>query len=183
MKVLAMSGSLRRNSFNTGLVRAAQELAPEGMVIDTADLSGLPLYNEDVRVSGYPPAAATFRDAIKAADALLIATPEYNYSVSGVLKNALDWASRPPDQPLAGKPLAIMGASGGMGGTMRAQYHLRQICVFVDLLPLNRPEVMVRSAADKFDATGRLADEETRARIRKLLEALVVWTRRLDLTR
>jgi chromate reductase len=149
------------------------------MTIEIADLSHIQPYNEDVRVAGYPPPVAAFRDAIRAADALLIATPEYNYSVSGVLKNAIDWASRPPDQPLAGKPLAIMGASGGLGGTMRAQYHLRQICVFVDLLPLNKPEVMVRSAADKFDANGNLTDEETRARVRKLLDALQAWTMRL----
>jgi chromate reductase, NAD(P)H dehydrogenase (quinone) len=179
MKVLAISGSLRTDSFNTRLVRAARELAPDGMTIDMTDLAPLPLYNDDVRAAGYPPAVAAFREAIRAADALLIATPEYNYSVSGVLKNAIDWASRPPDQPLAGKPLAIMGASGGLSGTMRAQYHLRQIAVFVDLLPLNKPEVMVRSAADKFDASGALTDEDTRIHVRKLLEALAAWTGRL----
>lgn len=179
MQVLAISGSLRKDSFNTRLIHAAQELAPDGMNIVMADLAPLPLYNDDVRLAGYPPAVAAFRDAIRAADALLIATPEYNYSVSGVLKNAIDWASRPPDQPLAGKPLAIMGASNGMSGTMRAQYHLRQICVFVDLLPLNKPEVMVRNAGDKFDADGRLKDEDTRKHIRALLEALSAWTARL----
>ena len=179
MKVLAISGSLRKDSFNTGLVRAARELAPDGMTIDITDLAPLPLYNDDVRAAGYPPAVAAFREAIRAADALLISTPEYNYSISGVLKNAIDWASRPPEPPLAGKPLAIMGASGGLSGTMRAQYHLRQICVFVDVLPLNKPEVMVRSAADKFDPSGRLTDEDTRAHVRRLLEALAAWTKRL----
>ena len=174
-----MSGSLRQDSFNTRLIRAARELAPDGMTIETADLAPLPLYNEDVRAAGYPAAVAAFREAIRAADALLIATPEYNYSLSGVLKNAIDWASRPPEQPLAGKPLAIMGASIGLGGTMRAQYHLRQICVSVDLLTLNKPEVMVRSAADKFDAGGALTDEKTREHVRRLLEALASWTKRL----
>jgi chromate reductase len=179
MKVLGISGSLRKDSFNTRLVRAAIQLAPEGMTIETADLAALPLYNDDVRAAGYPPAVAAFRDAIRGADALLIATPEYNYSVSGVLKNAIDWASRPPEMPLAGKPLAIMGASAGLSGTMRAQYHLRQIAVFVDLLPLNKPEVMVRNAGEKFDADGVLTDEDTRTHVRKLLEALAVWTKRL----
>jgi len=179
MKVLAISGSLRKDSFNTRLVRAARDLAPDGMTIEITDLAPLPLYNDDVRAAGYPPVVSAFREAIRTSDALLIATPEYNYSISGVLKNAIDWASRPPDQPLAGKPLAIMGASGGLSGTMRAQYHLRQIAVFVDLLPLNKPEVMVRSAADKFDTAGALTDEDTRTHIRTLLEALAAWTMRL----
>lgn len=175
-----MSGSLRRGSFNTGLVRAALDMPPDGMTIETHDLAAIPIYNDDVRVAGYPPEVAAWREAIRRADALLIATPEYNYSVPGVLKNAIDWASRPPDQPLDGKPLAIMGASGGLGGTMRAQYHLRQIAVFVNLLPLNRPELMVRSAAEKFDADGTLTDQDTRKRVRTLLEALAAWTKRLN---
>ncbi|MEQ1573677.1 MAG: NADPH-dependent FMN reductase [Vicinamibacterales bacterium] len=183
MTFLGISGSLRRDSFNTRLLRAAQELAPDGVTINILDISDVPLYNEDIRVSGYPPAVIAMREAIRAADALLIATPEYNYSVPGVLKNAIDWGSRPPDQPFAGKPLGIMGASGGLSGTMRAQYHLRQIAVFVDLIPLNKPEVMVRSGGDKFDASGRLTDEDTRAHVKKLVEALEAWTRRLRGTR
>ena len=149
------------------------------MTIEPYDLSSIPPYNDDVRAAGYPKDVAAFREAIRAADALLISTPEYNYSVSGVLKNAIDWASRPPDQPLDDKPLAIMGASGGLSGTMRAQYHLRQMAVFVNLLPLNKPEVMVRSAGDKFDASGALTDADTRTHVRKLLEALAAWTERL----
>jgi len=179
LTLLGISGSLRRGSFNTALLRAAIELAPEGVTFTTADLSAIPPYDEDVRAAGVPPPVATLREAIARADALLVVTPEYNYSVPGVLKNAIDWASRPPDQPFAGKPLAIMGASGGMGGTMRAQYHLRQIAVFLDMHVLNKPEVFVRGAAQLFDAEGRLTDEATRKAVRQELEALVTWTRRL----
>jgi chromate reductase len=179
VNILGISGSLRRESFNTKLLRAAQSLAPEGVTIDTFDIAPIPLYNEDVRAAGFPADVARLRAQIAAADALLIVTPEYNHSVPGVLKNAIDWASRPPDQPFAGKPLAITGASTGLGGTAHAQYHLRQVAVFVNLLPVNKPEVMVRKAADKFDATGTLIDEDTRAHVRKLLEALVAWTKQL----
>jgi chromate reductase len=176
MTILGISGSLRKGSFNSAALRAARELAPEGVVIEIADLSEVPLYNDDVRVQGFPPAVERFREQIRAADALLFATPEFNYSVSGVLKNAIDWASRPPDQPLAGKPAAIMGASGGPAGTSRAQYHLRQIGVFVDLKFVNKPEVMMGSAQDRFDAEGKLIHEPTREQIRKLLVSLVDWT-------
>jgi chromate reductase len=180
MHILGISGSLRKDSFNTRLLRAAQTLTPAGVTLDILDISRLPLYNEDVRAAGPPPEVTAVREAVRAADALLIATPEYNYSIPGVLKNAIDWVSRPPaDQPFAGMPLGIMGASGGLSGTMRAQYHLRQMAVFVDLLPMNKPEVMVRNAAGKFDAEGNLTDEETRAHVAKLVEALVAWTTRL----
>ncbi|MGE0444718.1 MAG: NADPH-dependent FMN reductase [Vicinamibacterales bacterium] len=179
MRILAVSGSLRSSSFNTNLLRAAQNLSPAGVTIDIFEIGSLPPYNDDVRVAGYPPDVAQWRAAIAGADALLFATPEYNYSVPGVLKNAIDWASRPPDMPLAGKPAAIMGASGGLGGTIRAQHHLRQIFVFVDVLALNKPEVVVREAARKFDADGNLTDEDTRQHVAKLVEALVAWTRRL----
>src|SRR5437660_4905537 len=118
-RVLGISGSLRKSSFNTALLRAAQGLAPEGLTITLADIHAIPVYDEDVRTQGFPDAVAKLREAIAAADALLFATPEYNYSVSGVLKNAIDWASRPPSQPFAGKPMSIIGASGRMGGTMR----------------------------------------------------------------
>ena len=180
MHVLGLSGSLRRHSLNTALLRAAAELTPDGVRIDSADLSAIPLFNDDLRLEGYPPQVATLLASIAAADAVLVATPEYNYSVPGVLKNAIDWVSRPPDPPLAGKPLAIMGASLGLSGTMRAQYHLRQMAVFLDVLVLNRPEVFVPQAKDKFDAQGRLVDEDTRAHVRRLVEALVAWARRLN---
>src|SRR5215468_3679831 len=135
IKVLGICGSLRKGSFNRMALRVAQELAPAGMKVDVADISGFPLYNEDVRAQGFPPPVQTFRDQIAAADALLFVTPEYNYSMAGVLKNAIDWGSRPPDQPFDGKPVAIMGASMGLGGTGRAQYHLRQSCVYLNMFP------------------------------------------------
>ena len=179
IRVLGISGSLRKGSFNTAVLRAAVELAPEGMTIETAVIRDIPLYDEDLRVEGLPGPVSAFRERIAAADALLIVTPEYNYSLPGVLKNAIDWASRPPAQPFAGKPLAIMGASGGPSGTMRAQYHLRQVAVFLDMHPLNKPEVFVRSAAERIDAEGKLTDEPTRKVIAEQLVALAVWTRRL----
>src|SRR5437588_8330379 len=146
--VLAICGSLRQGSFNKAALRTAIEEKPPGMTIETADIGSIPLYNEDVRALGFPPPVERLRGQIAAADALLFVTPEYNYSIPGVLKNAIDWASRPPDQPLAGKPAAVMGASQGTTGTVRAQYHLRQIGVFVDLRFINRPEVMIANAQE-----------------------------------
>lgn len=179
VKVLGISGSLRTGSYNTAALRAARDLVPEGMALETADIGDLPLYNDDVRAAGYPEPVRRFRDRIAAADALLFVTPEYNYSVSGVLKNAIDWGSRPPDQPFAGKPAAIMGASTSLLGTARAQYHLRQICVFLDMHPVNKPEVFIAQAAAKFDAEGRLTDPVARDLVGQLLVALRDWTRRL----
>jgi chromate reductase, NAD(P)H dehydrogenase (quinone) len=163
IRVLGLSGSLRQASYNTALLRAAQDLAPEGTTIEIYDLSSIPMYNDDVRLAGYPDEVARFRDAIRDADAVLIATPEYNRSVPGVLKNAIDWASRRPDQPFAGKPLAIVGASNGALGAAFANHHLRQIFVFMDARMVNGPEVMVGGARDKFDAAGNLVDEATRS--------------------
>ena len=177
--VLGISGSLRKDSYNTALLNAASELLPEGMTLEKFDLSRIPLYSDDVRALGYPMLVQEFRERIAAAEALLIATPEYNYSISGVLKKAIDWASRPPDPPLDGKPVAIMGASTGNFGTVRAQMHLRQICLFCNMLPLNKPEVLVMHAQEKFDSSGRLVDKTTRTFVRDLLIALADWTRRL----
>jgi len=171
IRLLGMSGSLRKNSFNTALLRAAQELAPAGLSIEIADLSQIPLYNDDVREKGYPQPAQALRNGIRAADAVLIATPEYNYSIPGVLKNAIDWASRPPEQPFDGKLVGIMGASPGRLGTARAQYHLRQCFVFLNSTVLNRPEVMVGGAAQVFK-DGKLIDEPTRQFVADLLKAL-----------
>ena len=179
INVLGISGSLRKDSFNTATLRAARELAPGGMHVDMRTLEDIPLYNDDVRDRGYPEAVQALRNQITKADAVLIVTPEYNYSIPGVLKNAIDWASRPPNQPFEGKPIAIMGASPGRLGSARAQYHLRQCFVFLNGLVLNRPEVMVAGAKSLFDASGRLTDEETRERIAKLLEALAGWVRRV----
>jgi chromate reductase len=180
MKVLGFAGSLRAASFNRGLLRAAVELAPAGMEIETFDIAGIPPFNQDHEAQP-PEAVKEFKARIRAADAILIATPEYNYSIPGVLKNAIDSASRPyGDNPFDGKPVAVMGASIGALGTARAQYHLRQSFVFLNMLPLNRPEVMVATAEGKFDAAGRLTDEPTRQRVRELLEALAAWTKRLS---
>jgi chromate reductase len=180
IKILAFAGSLRKGSYNKALVRAAVELAPENAVIEVFDLEGIPPFNQDLE--NHPPQRVIeFKAKIRAADALLIATPEYNYSVSGVLKNALDWASRPrADTPLEDKPVAIMSASIGRLGGARAQYHLRQSLVFLNMHPVNRPEVMLSSAQDNIDANGRVTNEQTRQLIRQLLEALVAWTKRLN---
>ena len=176
--ILGISGSLREKSYNTAALRTAQKLLPGGVTMETFDLAVIPLYNDDVREKGFPAPVDQLRGKIAAADAVLIVTPEYNYSVPGVLKNAIDWASRPPNQPFDGKPVAIMGASPGVIGTARAQYHLRQSFVFLNACVLNKPEVMIGSAATRFDAEGNLTDEATRGFIKALLAALADWTRR-----
>ncbi len=162
MKILGISGSLRERSYNSALLRAARELAPSDMEIDIFDLSRIPIYNDDVRLAGYPPEVAKFRDAIRAADGVLIASPEYNRSVPGMLKNAIDWASRPPAQPFSGKPLAIMGVSNGSLGAAFANHHLRQIFVYMDARMVNGPEVMIGEAKTKFDEALNLTHEPTR---------------------
>ena len=177
--VLGIAGSLRADSHNRALLRAAGELLPTGMTLEAFDLTGVPLFNEDIRALGTPEPVERLRARIAAADALLFVTPEYNFSIPGVLKNAIDWASRPPHQPFAGKPVAIVGASTGMLGSARAQYHLRQVCVFLDMHPINKPELMVARAGEKFDDAGRLHDEATRLKLGEVLAALAVWTRRL----
>ena len=177
--VLGFAGSLRRTSYNRALLQATGELLPEGMTLEIFDLAPIPLYNGDVEAQGDPEPVRDFKQRIIAADALLIVTPEFNYSISGVLKNALDWASRPSrNMPTAGKPAAIMGA-GGRFGTVRAQVHLRYIALEMQMLLLGKPEVMIQRAREKFDAEGRLTDEATREEIRALLAALAAWTRRL----
>jgi chromate reductase len=179
ISILGFAGSLRKASYNRGLLSAALELAPPDAQIDIFDLNGIPPFNQEME-NAPPEKVKEFKNKIRAADAILIATPEYNYSVPGVLKNALDWASRPPgDNALDGKPVALMGASTGMMGTARAQYHLRQTFVILNVCPLNRPEVLVPFAQDKFDATGRLTDQKTRDKIKELLQSLVTWTRKL----
>jgi chromate reductase len=179
VKVLGISGSLRKGSFNTAALRAAGELAPEGLTIEPFDIAPIPLYNEDVYLKGFPPPVADFRSSIKNAHAILICTPEYNYSVPGVLKNAIDWASRPPEQPFDGKPMALLSASPAFTGGARAQYHLRQVFVYLNPIIMNKPEVMISAAHTKFDAAGQLTDEPTREHIRGLLAALKAWTERL----
>lgn len=179
MNILGISGSLRSGSYNSAALRAAIELAPVDVSITTAGIGHLPLYDDDVRTAGMPAAVEQLRSRIAAADAVLIVTPEYNYSVPGVLKNAIDWISKTQPQPFNGKPVAIMGASQGTLGTARAQYHLRQILVSQNALVLSRPEVMIASAQTRFDAAGVLTDAATREHIAKLVAALAAWARRL----
>jgi chromate reductase len=178
--ILGIAGSLRKASYNRAALRAAKELAPETARIEIFELDGIPPYNQDEE--GNPPAKVTaLKAAVRAADAVLIVTPEYNYSVPGVLKNAIDWASRPyGDSAWEGKPVAVMGAAGGPLGSARAQYHLRQTFVFLNMYPVNRPEVMIGTAQEKFDAQGNLTNETSRTLIRQLLENLVAWTLRLQ---
>ena len=179
IKIVGIAGSLRRNSYNRFLLRAAAELLPEGATLDIVEIDGIPGFSEDIEKD--PPAQVTeLKHRVRAADAVLIATPEYNYSVPGVLKNAIDWGSRPyGDSAWLGKPVAVMGATIGLHGTARAQYHLRQIFVFLDMHPINKPEVLIGQASGKFDAEGNLTDEATKGYIRDLLSNLVDWTRRL----
>ncbi len=173
MKILGISGSLRKTSYNRGLLRAAQELAPAGCSVEIFDLDGIPLYNQD-HEANLPAAVVQLKTKVRAADALIISTPEYNYSFPGVLKNALDWGSRPSgDNSWDNKPVFLMGASVGMFGTARAQYHLRQVFVTLNMHPLNKPEVMVASAQDKFDAQGNLTDPKARQKIAEALKVLV----------
>lgn len=176
--VLAFAGSLRAGSYNRGLVRAAVEIAPVGMRVEVYGLAGIPLYNYDIEERGDPEAVVAFKGAIRRADALLIATPEYQHGVPGVLKNALDWASRPhAGSVLEGKPVAILGASPGFTGTARAQEQLRQILAFSLSRVVLRPEVLVGGAGEKFDASGRLVDVPTRQFVGKLLSALAELVR------
>jgi chromate reductase len=179
VKVLGISGSLRKTSHNSAALRTAGELMPEGMTLASAEISDFPLYHDDIRLQGYPPPLQRFRAEIAAADAILFATPEFNWSIPGVLKNAIDWASRPPDQPFSGKPYAIIGAASGILGTARAQFHLRQICTSLDMIPVVKPEVFITFAATRFDAEGRLVDQATRDTIAQLMSNLRDWTLRL----
>jgi chromate reductase len=178
-KILGIAGSIRKQSYNKGVLDAAKELAPAGVSIDTFDLAGLPFYNQDDEANPTD-RVKEFKAAIRAADAILIVTPEYNYSIPGVLKNAIDLASRPyGDSAWNGKPVAVMGATMGITGTARAQYHLRQVFVFLNMYALNQPEVMISATHEKFDANGKLTDEKAREMIGRQLAALVEWSKRL----
>jgi chromate reductase len=182
IRILGIPGSLRKASYNRALLRAAGQLLPAGAVLETFELDGIPPFNQDDEKNP-PPRVAEFKARIRASDAILFVTPEYNYSVPGVLKNAIDWASRPyGDSAWQGKPAALMGASPGTLGTARAQYHLRQILVTLDMPTVNQPEVMIAKAADRFDAQGELRDETSRQLVGRLLEALVTLARRLGPT-
>ena len=178
--ILGMAGSLRAGSINRGTLRAARDLAPPDAPIEIFDLEGIPIFNQDAEES-LPERVVQLKARVRAADAILFVTPEYNYSVPGVLKNAIDWGSRPyGDSAWEGKPVGVMGASPAMAGTARAQYHLRQMFVFLNMLPMNRPEIMIGQAEKRFDDDGNLVDENTREHIRKFLDAFVRWTRQVQ---
>ncbi len=181
VRVLGFAGSLRRKSFNRALLRLAVERVPAGMTIETFDLAPLPLYNADYETDGIPAVVEPFRAKVRAADALLLASPEYNHGISGVLKNAIDWASRPPsDAAIARKPVAIMGASAGYFGTVRGQQMARIALNGAGAIPMPRPTLMVSKAEEKFDADGRLLEERSIRALDALLLALITWTRRMQ---
>lgn len=180
IRVLGFAGSLRQASLNRALLRAAVELAPGGMRIATFDLAQVPLYNGDVEAEGDPAGVQAFKRAILDADAVLMVTPEYNHGVPGVMKNAVDWASRPAGAaPLDGKPVGIIGASPGITGSARGQSQLRQAFEFTNSFCMPQPEILVFRAHEKFDAAGRLTDQATAQKLRQYLEALRGWTLRM----
>ena len=182
MHFLGFAGSLRRASYNRGLIRAAAELAPTGIVVDVFELAEIPLYNQDVEDAGEPASVVAFKAAIARADALLVATPEYNHGIPGVLKNAIDWASRPRvTSPLRDRSVAVTGASPGTGSTARAQAQLRDAFVFTGACVMPLPELLIGGAGHLFDHHGDLTDPETRTRLVELMEALRAWTVRIDL--
>jgi chromate reductase len=175
INILGFAGSLRKGSYNRMLLKAAAGLGPENASIEIFELDGIPLFDQDLELS-MPEKVIEFKNKIKAADALLIVTPEYNYSMPGVLKNAIDWASRPHgDNSFDGKVAAIMSASTGMLGGSRAQYHLRQSFVFLNTYAVERPEVFITFAAEKFDPEGNLRDDKARELIKELLTTLADW--------
>lgn len=180
LKILGIVGSLRRESHNLKLMRVAQRRMPGGAQLDIFTLEGIPPFNQDEEQQP-PPKVIELKNAIRAADAILIATPEYNYSIPGVLKNAIDWSTRPyGDVPLLGKPAAIMGATIGGMGTSRAQYHLRQVLGALNVHTLNQPEMMISHGDEAFDEQGNLRDDQLNQQLDKLLDALVRWTVRLQ---
>jgi len=180
VRILGVAGSLRQGSLNRALLRSAQAAAPEGMTIEAFDLKAVPLYDGDVEAKGDPEGVAAFKAAIRAADGVLIVTPEYNHGVPGVMKNAVDWASRPPqDAALARKPVGIIGASPGMTGSARGQSQLRQAFEFTNSYCMPQPELLVFKAHEKFDAAGTLTDEATAGFLARYLGAFREWVLRL----
>jgi chromate reductase len=181
IRIFGFAGSLRKDSYNKGILRATSDLLPDETELEIFDLEGIPLFSQELELN---PCAKVreFKEKIEAADALLIVTPEYNYSIPGVLKNAIDWGSRPyGDSSFDEKPVAIMGASIGSLGSIRAQHHLRQSCVFLNMHLLNKPEVMVGNVNEKFDSNGQLTDEKTKENIRSLIVHLVAWSKKINL--
>jgi len=173
--IVGIAGSLRRGSYNRALLEAARGLAPKNLSIEIFDLRDVPLYDGDVEAAGDPPAVRELKQRIARADGILIATPEYNGAIPGVLKNAIDWASRPPERALRGKSIAIVGATPGRGNTSRAQLSARQVLTNVGAQILDNPGVAITGAGDRFDANVKLIDDETRVNLRALLEALAAF--------
>src|SRR5215813_8336059 len=182
IKLLGISGSLRAQSFNCGALSVVGAVLPEGMEFGIASLADLPFYNADVEQRGFPVAVEGFRKKVADADALIFAVPEYNFSVPGVLKNALEWLSRPPNSPTNGKACAVFGASVSPLGTARGQFHFRHVCVSLNMIPVNAPHVDITNAKTKFDAQGRLIDQEAVNLIRQLVGELRNLTIRLGNT-
>src|ERR671921_591276 len=179
LSIIGLAGSLRRASFHRGLIRAAQELAPRGLTVEPyEELDEIPFFNQDVEDQGDPAPVKNFKEKIRQADAVLIATPEYDYAIPGVLSNALDWALRSPS-PLRHKPVGIVGASPGNTGTARGQMVLRQILLHAPVYTMPEPQMLIPKARQRFDQSGDLTDEETRERMRRFLAALVEWTKRM----
>jgi chromate reductase len=183
-KIIGISGSLRKGSYNSALLKAAEELLPKDMTLEVADIRPIPFYDGDLEISHFPESVLALREKIQKADGLLIATPEYNYSIPGVLKNTIDWLSRPVKDTvvLTGKPLALMGASPSMMGTARSQYHIRQSVVFLDMHLLNKPEVFISFAHTKFDDDLKLVDAPTREIVGQFLKAFQQWIQKLQCT-
>ena len=180
-KILAICGSLRKASYNRMALEVAAKLAKEhSSTLDIAELHDVPLYSGDVEAKGIPDAVQALAEKVRDADALLIGAPEYNHSISGVLKNSIDWLSRLDPMPLKGKPCAILGCSMGPQGTSRMQPHLRQVLVCLDVPVLNKPEVMIGKAQDKFADDGSLQDDKANEMIDRLLAALVDWQQTLS---
>jgi chromate reductase len=173
MNILGICGSLRAGSFNRRALEALALSMPAGVGFETAGIGDLPLYDQDVQARGIPDAVTALADRIRAADAVVIATPEYNFSIPGPLKNAIDWVSRVKDQPFAGKTVGLIGASMGAMGAVRAQLHLRHVLVFLDGRPINKPEVLISAAHQKFDAEGKLTDDITRTVLKAFADSLI----------
>ena len=180
MKIVGIAGSLRKGSLNRALLKVAGTMVPDGHLFEGADIDAIPLYNGDINEAGIPEAVKKVYDQVASADAIVLATPEYNYSVPGVLKNAIDWLSRVDPQPFDGKAVAIMGASPSNLGTARAQYHLRQILVYLNAFVVNKPEIQIGGAFAKFDSDGNLIDDKERKYIGRQMQALCDLATRLQ---
>jgi chromate reductase len=180
-KIIGIAGSLRNGSTNKGLLKAAATVLPDDLELEIVDISEIPLYNGDVDAAGPPESVLKLNEKLKNADGVLISTPEYNYSIPGVLKNAIDWVSRSPLKPFDEKPLAIMGVTGGaVGGTVRCQIHLRGVAVYVNMIPMNKPEMLITKSREKFDAGGNLTDDITLERLKTFLESFSKWIKKLN---